>query len=308
MTSIPNNMNLSVVVPTKNRPTELRTFLKSLWSQDLLPDQLIIIDQSLEIKQIKKEVTEKAKLLGIKINYIHNQQINGLVQAKAAAIPYNECSIISFFDDDIVLKEDCLKEMYQAFISNPKLQAANGLILNAPRESIFRRLIFELTHFGIYSDNRRKLFYELIDKKKSKREPKKLNTLSGGLTFYRKEIFEKVPFDHKNKFHAYEDKEHSIRLELNYPNSMYLIPGARLYHYHANSNRESDLIKVKNDNIEILKLFKKYKKESLFGIDLFFLLFGLFFNTMIKAMKFKNFRYVNNYFQGITEGINFKLE
>ena len=89
---------------------------------------------------------------------------------------------------------------------------------------------------------------------------------------------------------------------------MYLIPGARLYHYHANSNRESDLIKVKNDNIEILKLFKKYKKESLFGIDLFFLLFGLFFNTMIKAMKFKSFRYVNNYFQGIIEGINFKLE
>ena len=26
MTSIQNNMNLSVVVPTKNRPTELRTF------------------------------------------------------------------------------------------------------------------------------------------------------------------------------------------------------------------------------------------------------------------------------------------
>ena len=43
-----NNMNLSVVVPTKNRPTELRTFLQSLWSQNLLPDQLIIIDQGFE--------------------------------------------------------------------------------------------------------------------------------------------------------------------------------------------------------------------------------------------------------------------
>ena len=91
-------MNLSVVVPTKNRPTELRTFLKSLWSQNLLPDQLIIIDQSLETKHIKEEVKEKATLLGIKINYIHDKEINGLVQAKAAAIPYNECSIISFFE------------------------------------------------------------------------------------------------------------------------------------------------------------------------------------------------------------------
>ena len=301
-------MKLAVVVPTKNRPNELRNFLSSLWQQEFLPDQLIIVDQSVPSKTLNQEVEIKAKELEIKLSYLHDEEINGLVQAKAAAIPYNECSIISFFDDDIVLKKDCLKEMYQAFISNPKLQAANGLILNAPRESIFRRVIFELTHFGIYSDNRRKLFYELIDKKKSERIPKKLNTLSGGLTFYRKEIFEKVPFDHKNRFHAYEDKEHSIRLELSYPNSMYLIPKARLYHYHANSNRESDLIKVKNDNIEVIKLFKKYKKESFFGIDLFFLLFGLFFNTMIKAMKFKNFRYVNNYFQGITEGINFKLE
>ena len=37
MTSIQNNMNLSVVVPTKNRPTELRTFLKSLYVISISP-------------------------------------------------------------------------------------------------------------------------------------------------------------------------------------------------------------------------------------------------------------------------------
>ena len=165
-------MKLAVVVPTKNRPNELRNFLSSLWQQEFLPDQLIIVDQSVPSKTLNQEVETKAIELEIKLFYLHDEEINGLVQAKAAAIPYNECSIISFFDDDIVLKEDCLKEMYQAFISNPKLQAANGLILNAPRESIFRRVIFELTHFGIYSDNRRKLFYELIDKKNLKENQK----------------------------------------------------------------------------------------------------------------------------------------
>ena len=89
-------MKLSVVVPTKNRPAELRSFLKSLWEQALLPDQLIIIDQSKKINIIKGEVEEVAKRLEININYVHDQNINGLVQAKAAAIPYNKCSIISF--------------------------------------------------------------------------------------------------------------------------------------------------------------------------------------------------------------------
>ncbi len=301
-------MKLAVVVPTKNRPDELRNFLNSLWNQKFLPHQLIIVDQSEPIKTINQEVKTKALELGIKLDYIHNECINGLVQAKAAAIPYNNCSIISFFDDDTVLEEDCFKEMFKAFLDNSKMKAANGLILNLHKESLFRRIIFQLTHFGIYSDNRREVFYQLIDKNEDQRLNKRLNTLSGGLTFYRKEIFKKVPFDTKNRFHAYEDKEHSIRLELNYPNSMYLIPKARLFHYHAKKNRESELIKVKNDNIEIIKIFKKYKKESLFGIDLLFLLFGLFFYAIFKAFKYKKLKYILNYFDGIKEGLNFKLK
>ncbi len=301
-------MKLAVVVPTKNRPEELRNFLNSLWKQIFLPDQLIIVDQSEPSNTINKEVKIKTLELGIKLDYLHNESINGLVQAKAAAIPYNICSIISFFDDDIVLKEDCFKEMYKAFLDNPKISAANGLILNSPRESLFRRIIFRLTHFGIYKDNRREVFYQLIDKNGEQRLTKRLNTLSGGLTFYRKEIFEKVPFDEKNRFHAYEDKEHSIRLELNYPNSMYLIPKARLYHYHSKTNRESELIKVKNDNIEIIKIFKKYKKESQFGVDLLFLLLGLFFYALLKGLKYKKVKYIFNYFDGIKEGLKFKLK
>jgi len=301
-------MRLSVVVPTKNRPIELRNFLNSLWKQELLPDQLIIIDQSVASKIIHKEVNEKATELGITLDYIHNENINGLVQAKAAAISYNKCSIISFFDDDIVLEADCLKEMIQAFIDNPKIKGANGLILNAPRESILKRFIFGITHFGLYKDNRRESLYKLIDKKQKRQLPIKLNTLSGGLTFYRKEIFERVPFDDINKFHAYEDKEHSIRFYLKYPNSMYLIPKSRLYHYHAQTNRESELTKVKNDNIEIIKLFKKFKKKSLFGIDLIFLLGGLFFYALIKGVRYKNVNYLLNFFNGIKEGINFKMK
>ncbi len=301
-------MNLSVVVPTKNRPNELRNFLSSLWRQELLPDQLIIIDQSQKTNVIDEEVKLKTSDLNIKLVYIHDEKIEGLVQAKSAAIQHNKCSIISFFDDDIILEEECLKEMYKAFSENIKISAANGLILNSNRESFFKRFVFRITHIGIYSDNRREVFYKLIDKKKEQQFPKKLNTLSGGLTFYRKEIFEKVPFDEKNRFHAYEDKEHSVRLELHYPNSMYLIPKARLYHYHTLTNRESQIIKVKNDNIEIIKMFKKYRKESLYGIDLLFLLMGVFSYTLVKAFKYKNTKYISNYFKGLKAGFNFKLK
>lgn len=301
-------MNLSVVVPTKNRPIELRNFLSSLWKQELLPDQLIIIDQSQKSNVIKEEVKLKTNKLNIELVYIHDEKIDGLVQAKSAAIGYNKCSIISFFDDDIVLEDDCIKEMCAAFNSDLKLKAANGLILNYTKESFFKRFVFRITHIGIYSDNRREIIHKLINNKGKLQFPKKINTLSGGLTFYRKEIFEKAPFDEKNRFHAYEDKEHSVRIELNYPNSMYLIPKARLYHNHSFTNRESEHIKVKNDNIEIIKMYKKYRNESFFGIDLLFLLIGLFFYTLFKAFKYKKTKYISNYFKGIKDGFNFKIK
>ena len=66
-------MNLSVVVPTKNRPLELRNFLSSLWKQKLLPNQLIIIDQSIDSKSYNniKDLFSKLKP-NTKLIYIHD--------------------------------------------------------------------------------------------------------------------------------------------------------------------------------------------------------------------------------------------
>ena len=52
-------MKLAVVVPTKNRPNELRNFLSSLWQQVFLPDQLIIVDQSVPSKTLNKKLRQK---------------------------------------------------------------------------------------------------------------------------------------------------------------------------------------------------------------------------------------------------------
>ena len=49
-------MTLSVVIPTKNRPQELLSILDSIGSQTHLPDQLIIIDQSLNENTIEDKI------------------------------------------------------------------------------------------------------------------------------------------------------------------------------------------------------------------------------------------------------------
>ena len=63
-------MTLSIVIPTKNRPNELLAMLKSLIIQTHLPDQIIIVDQSLKENTIEDKLLSLLGLNKIKLNYI----------------------------------------------------------------------------------------------------------------------------------------------------------------------------------------------------------------------------------------------
>jgi len=289
----------SVVIPTKNRPKELATVCAALFAQTRLPDQLIIIDQSSLDKVIKEKITTQAQAANIVLDYIHDEKVQGLVQAKAASIQYNQCDYISFFDDDIVHKTDYFEALEIAFQSFPKMIGANGVILNAPVESFFKRLLFRFTHFGLYKDNRQRVIRSLAA---NKVKPQLVDALSGGLSTWHKDVFNTVSFDIKNKFHAYEDKEFSIRIERAFPKQMFIVPQAKLYHYHAAGNRQSLLRRTHNDVIEVWMLFKKNGNYYWLGLDFFVLIMGLFCNALFLSLRQFNFNFLLQYAKGFNAG------
>ena len=299
-----NYMTFSVVIPTKNRPTELATVIDSLLAQTRLPDQLIIIDQSSEDKLIRDEVNALSQKKGVILDYIHDETITGLVQAKAASIQYNKCDYISFFDDDIVHEKDYLEVIEKAWIDHPDMMGVNGVILNVPKEGILKRLLFRLTHFGLYKDNRPQVLRRIND---NTSRPMPVIALSGGLSTWKKEVFQQVTFDTKNKFHAYEDKEFSIRVNRVFPNKMFIVPQARLYHYHAAGNRQSLVRRTQNDVIEVGMLFKKNGTWNYLGLDVFTLLLGLFFNACLLTVKHLSFSFLIAYLKGFSSGMKCKI-
>ena len=294
-------MTFSVVIPTKNRPTELATVIDSLLAQSRLPDQLIIIDQSSSDKVIRKKVTPLAQEKGVALDYIHDETITGLVQAKAASIPYNRCDYISFFDDDIVHEPDYLNAIEQAWVNYPDMIGVNGVILNAPKEGFLRRLLFRITHFGLFKDNRQQVLRKL---KEITQAPQAVDALSGGLSTWKKEVFEQLGFDIKNKFHAYEDKEFSIRVNRLFPNKMFIVPQAKLYHYHAAGNRQSLLRRTENDVVEVWMLFKKNGNWDYLGLDFFVLLCGLLLNTLLRSARHLSLSFLLAYLRGWKTGRN----
>ena len=84
-------MTFSIVIPTKDRPKELIKMFISIIQQSRKPNQIIIIDQSRPENTIFKNLKSILKDENIKLNYVHDQKISGLIEAKSVAIKYNKC-------------------------------------------------------------------------------------------------------------------------------------------------------------------------------------------------------------------------
>jgi len=292
-------MTFSIVIPTKNRPVELASIFDSILVQNRLPEQVIIIDQSIPENTMKDKLIPLATNAGIKLDYIITEKIKGLVQAKATSIQYNICDYISFFDDDIVLEKHYFQKIQDVLIENPSIIGVNGHILNYPKISRLKKIIFKITHRGLFKDNRIERQLQLIYNYENKVS---LSVLSGGLSTWKKNVFERVKFDVYNNFHAYEDQEFSIRVKREFSNNLYLVPEAKLYHYHSIINRNSLIDKYERDLIEVFKIYKKNKdmKGSLFS--LLILLLGLLANAILLSLKEKEIKIIINYFKGLTRG------
>ena len=130
-----------------------------------------------------------------------------------------------------------------------------------------------MTHFGLFKDNRYKTLKSI---KHGDIYPVPVN-IKWRFIYLKKEVFDKVQFDFRNGIHAYEDVEFSIRVNKNFPKSMFIILNAKLYHFHSAINRKSLLKKVEGDVFEVLTIFKKIKIIKLMYTDLMVLILGLFF-------------------------------
>ena len=296
-------MRFSIVIPTKNRPEELRKIFASLMIQTKLPDQIIVIDQSSDDKIIKNELKRVLKKKEIEFNYLCNNKIKGLVEAKFYSLNYCKYEIISFFDDDIVLQPDYIEKIDFAFEKYSEVIGANGVILNMPKKNYLQRLFFKITHVGIFSDNR----YEVVNSINKKTKPFLVNTLSGGLSSWRKEVLKQVDFDVKNHFHSYEDKEFSIRINKKYPNGMYIIPQAKLNHFHSEINRETIIKLIKMNVFEIMIIYKKNKGSSFFGLDLLLLLFSLMTKAVLRSFLNFNIGEIKSFVLGFKDGYYYKI-
>lgn len=225
---------IAFVIATKDRPAELKRMLKSIESQSINHDQIVIVIVIVDggEKQVKK-VTEEFASLNIK--YIRCLPPSAARQRNVGTQALGtEITLIGFLDDDVVLEKDALKKMMEFWEKAPAdLAGASFNMINHP--SIFASwLKFQALpkNLGFYSKQKGKVlssgFHTMIGFAKKNIYVQWLPTTAA---VWRKEIFDNYKFDEWFEGYSYlEDLDFSYRVGKK--NRFAVVSDAQYYHFY----------------------------------------------------------------------------
>ena len=209
--------SISIIIPTKNRQSDLELTVRSIVEQSHHPCELIIVDQS--------AAQSFTKPVPFKLRYIHDPKILGLTAARNVAMSVASGEIWLFLDDDVVLEPNFLSEILRGYRHD--VTGVSGIITNYSRPPMGRYFWDEIFMRGPIHDDRQRIYWNASHLAES--EPICVRQFGGGLMSFRAEAIRTLRFDEYNRGAAPgEDIDFCAQLP---KGSVLLInPKARLLH------------------------------------------------------------------------------
>jgi GT2 family glycosyltransferase len=297
-------MLITAVIPTRNRPADLERAVASVLAQSRPPDELAIIDQSRDdASRVRVETLFRHAARTPALDYVHDPTIAGLVAAKKAAVARAKGDIVCFLEDDVVLEADYIREIERGYLETPGMIGACGIVTGLPPMPPFYFRLFHFFHRGIFHDPR--VGVHGVAGGDGRLIPS--SYLSGGLSAYRREVFEAVPFDVANAFFALEDIDFSTRVARRFGPHLYINPNARLAHHMSPVDRAALGARERRKVREFLVFYKKRRGEAR-PRHLALLLTGLFLEAAFRGLQHRSLSPMPGYFRGLWDGLLWKVK
>ena len=297
-------MLISAVIPTRNRPDDLERAVRSVCAQTRLPDELLIVDQSADDASRERIGTLLARDARLNVDYVRDPSIAGLVAAKKVAVSRAKGDLVCFLEDDVVLEPEYLENLERGFLDVPSMIGSCGIVANLPPLPPFYARLFHFFHRGIFRDPRVGVHgamtghgHALIPS----------DYISGGLSAYRREVFDVVPFDVENGFFALEDIDFSTRVAAAFGPRLYINPNARLDHRMSPANRAVLGARQERKVREFFVFYKKRRASGARAAHLALLAAGLLLEASFQALRNRSAGPLLGYFRGIARGVRAKV-
>lgn len=266
-----SELNMSVVIPTYNRPGSLSLCLDSLEKQVVPPYEVIIVSDGKPADKIHEVIDNfRNKLSIIQItNHRGGEHLSRDIGAETAT-----GDIVAYIDDDVILVPEWSAEILRGYQENKGVAGVGGRVINMtsfPKpwvwrayvrviQTLFRRKMGRISFIGLPYARLYLPCDRLIE----------VDFLQGGNMSLRREILA----SHKWEGLTYFSDESDLGIQLTRKEKRKLIYNSRAiaYHYPAltggsTRGRERMHLAVKDYTILILKNFNlKYLRLILFSI------------------------------------------
>lgn len=212
---------IAFVVPTKDRPEDLRKMLSSLAAQTRRPDQVIVVDGS---DPSVREVAEP-----FAVDYVREFPPSLARQRNAGMARLRvDITLAGYLDDDVVLEPDAVERMLEFWSrAGADVGGAAFTITNNPRPgALGLKQLFGIDHTRPGRVLPSGFASAILP------QPADLETdwLYGGATVWRREVIAATPYDEWFIGTGFmEDIDYSYTVRARY--RLFVVAGARLAHY-----------------------------------------------------------------------------
>ncbi len=236
-------LSLAVVIPTRNRPRDLIIAVRTVLEQTVLPQELVIVDQSTSDeseRQVRALFAERAEAAAqVCLRYTLDPSITGLTMARNLALDQNHCAIVLFLDDDVEAEPDFIERLLEGYAEDPEVTGISGIITNYfyTPEAFTARAWRWLFMRGAFRDDRYSVYYRANELRSAGRIP--VSYFGGGLMSFRAARISGLRFD-ENLRGACEGEDVDFCLHLPAGARLMVDPRARLVHNRSETARADE--------------------------------------------------------------------
>lgn len=256
---------ISTIIPTYNRARDLEDCLDSLFTQTVLPFEIIVVDNADNLeteKLINEKYIRNNKKISVK--YIKNGKLNSANIARNIGADNSVGDFLLFLDDDVVLDPNFIKEIINVFQQYPQAVGVQGYIKNRVTSQLtdFIKKLFFLSHslknHNKFLPSMQDVFAYPLTK------IIRCQWLMAGCTCYKKSIFDNFRFDNNLfKYCSGDDADISYRIYKIYSQSLYQTPYATLIHKISDKGRPDSKEVVMTGQVYHTYLFFKNIDQNL---------------------------------------------
>jgi len=155
-------LTTSVIIPTRNRPALLADAVRALLAQTVLPDELIVVDQSDDDRGrqlISALVAAAPSDRRPRLIYLLDRSINGTAAARNTGFDRARGDIVICYDDDVIAEPSTIGRLLAHYRRTPEIAGLAPVITNYAPPGRLHRLHVWLFCRGPFRDERQPVYW-----------------------------------------------------------------------------------------------------------------------------------------------------